>query len=106
MSKIEDEVCEKIQQRAEVGLKKYGTTMEREDFSDLDWMIYLQEELMDGAVYLQRMINNYQDMEARLEELEQRITAVEAAREAAINLLPKREFDEYLSQIEESEDYE
>ena len=67
MSKIEDEVCEKIQQRAEVGLKKYGTTMEREDFSDLDWMIYLQEELMDGAVYLQRMINNYQDMEAKLE---------------------------------------
>ena len=106
MSKIEDEVCEKIQQRAEVGLKKYGTTMEREDFSDLDWMIYLQEELMDGAVYLQRMINNYRDMEARLEELDQRITAVEAAKEVAINLLPKREFDEYLREIDEAEDYE
>ena len=106
MSKIEDEVCEKIQQRAEVGLKKYGTTMEREDFSDLDWMIYCQEELMDGAVYLQRMINNYRDMEASLEELDRRITVVEEAKEVAINLLPKREFDEYLSQIEESEDYE
>ena len=58
MSKIEDEVCEKIQQRAEVGLAKYGTTMEREDFSDLDWMQYLQEELMDAVVYLQRMMNN------------------------------------------------
>ncbi|MBU01668.1 MAG: hypothetical protein CME55_00085 [Halieaceae bacterium] len=77
MSKIEDEVCEKIQQRAEVGLKKYGTTMEREDFSDLDWMNYLQEELMDGAVYLQRMINNYQDALAELEELTKRVEHLE-----------------------------
>lgn len=58
MSKIEDEVCEKIQQRAEVGLNKYGTTMERDDISDLGWLIHLQEELMDGAIYTQRIINN------------------------------------------------
>ena len=77
MSKIEDEVCEKIQQRAEVGFQKYGTTMEREDFSDLDWMNYLQEELMDGAVYLQRMINNYQDALAELEELTKRVEHLE-----------------------------
>lgn len=77
MSKIEDEVCEKIQQRAEVGLEKYGTTMEREDFSDLDWMIYLQEELMDGAVYLQRMINNYRDALSELEELTKRVKYLE-----------------------------
>lgn len=77
MSKIEDEVCEKIQQRAEVGLEKYGTTMEREDFSDLDWMNYLQEELMDGAVYLQRMINNYRDALSELEELTKRVKYLE-----------------------------
>ena len=77
MSKIEDEVCEKIQQRAEVGLEKYGTTMEREDFSDLDWMNYLQEELMDGAVYLQRMINNYQDALAKLDNLTKRVEYLE-----------------------------
>tara|TARA_B100000287_G_scaffold230411_1_gene217076 strand:+ start:1250 stop:1507 length:258 start_codon:yes stop_codon:yes gene_type:complete len=77
MSKIEDEVCEKIQQRAEVGLKKYGTTMEREDFSDLDWMIYFQEELMDGAVYVQRMINNYQDALSELEKLTEKVKYLE-----------------------------
>ena len=77
MSKIEDEVCEKIQQRAEVGLEKYGTTMEREDFSDLDWMNYLQEELMDGAVYLQRMINNYQDALSKLDKLTKRVEHLE-----------------------------
>ena len=56
MSRIEDEVCKKIQARAKVGLNKYGTTMEREDFSEKEWLIYLQEELMDSIVYLQRII--------------------------------------------------
>ena len=58
MSRIEDEVCRKIQERAEVGLNKYGTTMEREDFSDLDWYIYLQEELMDACVYIERLLDS------------------------------------------------
>lgn len=58
MSRIEDEVCEKIQARALVGLEKYGVTMEREDFSLLDWLKYLQEELLDAVVYLQRTIND------------------------------------------------
>jgi len=66
MSRIEDEVCRKIQERAEVGLNKYGTTMEREDFSKLDWLIYFQEELMDGTVYAERMI---EDEKAAQEEL-------------------------------------
>jgi hypothetical protein len=56
MSRIEDQVCEKIQGRAKVGFKKYGQTMERTDFNFLDWLTYLQEELMDGIVYLERII--------------------------------------------------
>lgn len=59
MSRIEDNVCEKIQKRAEVGFKKYGKTMEREDFSFLDWLVYLQEELLDAVVYLERTIEDY-----------------------------------------------
>ena len=89
MSKIEDEVCEKIRQRAEVGLKKYGTTMEREDLSDLDWMIYLQEELMDGAVYLQRMINNYQDTAKKIT--------------MAVDLLPEKELKLYIEAVNNME---
>ena len=77
MSKTEDEVCEKIQQRAKVGLNKYGTTMERDDLSDLEWMNHLQEELLDGAVYLQRMINNYQDALAKLDNLTKRVEYLE-----------------------------
>lgn len=63
MSRIEDDVCEKIQARAAVGLEKYGTTMEREDFTLLVWLEYAQEEAMDFVVYLERLI----DMEKKKE---------------------------------------
>ena len=56
MSKIEDEVCRKIQQRAEFGLKKYGVTLERDDLSELEWLIHAQEEAMDLAGYLEVLI--------------------------------------------------
>lgn len=56
MSKIEDEVCRKIQARAEVGLSKYGVTLERTDLTELDWLIHAQEEAMDLANYLEVLI--------------------------------------------------
>jgi hypothetical protein len=56
MSKIEDRVVAKIQQRAEKGFQKYGTTMERTDLDLRAWLIHLQEELMDAAVYAERLI--------------------------------------------------
>ena len=57
MSKIEDKVCAKIQARAETGKKKYGVTMEREDLSNEEWLIHLQEELMDASVYVERILS-------------------------------------------------
>jgi len=56
MSKIEDQVCKKLQDRAEVGKNKYKVTMEREDLSVEDWLIHAQEEAMDLAVYLEKII--------------------------------------------------
>lgn len=58
MSKIEDAVADKLQKRAEAGLAKYGVTMERTDLSRLDWLIHAQEEAMDLAVYLERLIQD------------------------------------------------
>lgn len=58
MSKIENAVAEKLQKRAEAGLAKYGVTMERMDLSTLDWLIHAQEEVMDLAVYLERLIQD------------------------------------------------
>ncbi len=56
MSKIEEQVCEKILQRSEVGKKKYGVSMEEEVLSIRQWLIHLQEELMDAAVYVEKLL--------------------------------------------------
>lgn len=51
-------VRKKLFDRAELGLRKYGVTTERHDLSDLQWLIHAQEEAMDLAVYLERIIQN------------------------------------------------
>ena len=58
MSMIENTVAFKILERAETGLNKYGTTMERSDLSKLEWLIHAQEEAMDLVVYLERLIQD------------------------------------------------
>ena len=58
MSNVEEKVIQKIMERAERGQKKYGVTMERKDLSIVEWMVHLQEELMDATVYLQRLIDD------------------------------------------------
>ena len=67
MSSIEDKVCEKIQKRSEVGKSKYGVTMERTDLSTIEWLTHLQEELMDAAVYVERLLR---DLSAAIKEVE------------------------------------
>lgn len=57
MSLIEDKVCQLIQQRAAMGLQKYGVTMERGDLNTLDWLQHLQNELLDAAIYVERLKN-------------------------------------------------
>lgn len=66
MSRIEDSVAEKLLKRAEIGLAKYGVTMERTDLSHLDWLIHAQEEAMDLAVYLEKLIQEFAPEKIRL----------------------------------------
>lgn len=65
MSKIEESVINKIRSRAEVGEKKYGVTMEREDLSILDWLTHLQEELFDASIYVEKLINKVNEFKHR-----------------------------------------
>jgi len=58
MSRFEEQVCAKIRERAKVGKRKYGVTMEREDLNLHDWLTHLQEELMDAAVYVERLMED------------------------------------------------
>jgi hypothetical protein len=48
-------VIRKMYQRSQVGIRKYGTTMERKDLSYTDWLTHLQEELMDSIIYLEKL---------------------------------------------------
>jgi hypothetical protein len=48
-------VMQKFKSRAEVGQKKYGTTMDRTDLSIQEWMDHAIEESMDFILYLQKL---------------------------------------------------
>ena len=61
MSKIEERVIAKIRQRAETGERKYGTTMERNDLTLRQWIQHLQEELLDAAIYAEKILDTGQD---------------------------------------------
>ncbi|MAR83899.1 MAG: hypothetical protein CMF55_03805 [Legionellales bacterium] len=56
MSRVEEEVCKKLQFRAELGKEKYGVTVETAHLSKMEWLVHAQEEAMDLAVYLQKLI--------------------------------------------------
>ena len=55
MDKIVKSVIDKYADRSEVGQKKYGTTLEREDLTLVDWLKHLQEELMDATLYVEKL---------------------------------------------------
>jgi len=55
---IIEAVRDKLAYRSRIGIAKYGTTMARTDLSRRDWLIHAQEELLDGAVYLERLIQD------------------------------------------------
>jgi hypothetical protein len=51
-------VREALLRRSKVGLKKYGTTTDRTDLRQADWLRHAQEEALDLAVYLERLIQD------------------------------------------------
>lgn len=59
MNEIEESVIEKIRERRDAGRRKYGTTMERTDLSTRQWLIHAQEEAMDLAIYLEKIIREF-----------------------------------------------
>ena len=48
-------VMAKYAERSATGLKKYGTTLDREDLTLDQWINHLLEELMDATLYLSRI---------------------------------------------------
>ena len=54
---IVESVITQFKARSERGIDKYGVTLDRTDLSTLEWLIHLQEELMDATLYIERIKN-------------------------------------------------
>ena len=55
-------VIDQLYAREQAGLNKYGTNTERTDLDTLEWLQHLQEELMDGAVYIERLKGDVKEL--------------------------------------------
>lgn len=53
--KYVQQVKERFEERSQTGIKKYNTTLERTDLNLQDWLLHLQEELMDATLYIERL---------------------------------------------------
>lgn len=55
-SGTEQRVCEDISKRQQLGVSKYGTTVEQNPLKMREWLQHAYEECLDQAVYLKRAI--------------------------------------------------
>lgn len=53
---VTDEVIQDIKARREAGLKKYGTTLDRTDLTQKEWIQHAYEEALDLACYLKKIM--------------------------------------------------
>tara|TARA_R110000868_G_scaffold172683_2_gene408612 strand:- start:797 stop:970 length:174 start_codon:yes stop_codon:yes gene_type:complete len=53
MDKIVNQVIDQFKSRSELGIKKYGTTLEENN--DDDFLQHLKEELMDAVLYIEKL---------------------------------------------------
>lgn len=58
--KIVQKVVSDFERRSEVGIKKYGVTLDRGDLTTLEWLTHFQEELYDAILYCERIRQDLQ----------------------------------------------
>ena len=52
---IVESVINQFRQRSDVGIEKYGVTLDRTDLNRLDWINHAQQEAMDLILYLEKL---------------------------------------------------
>jgi GTPase SAR1 family protein len=71
-TKIEDpivlSVMGKFYKRSQVGIKKYGTTLDRTDLTMSEWITHAQEEAMDLVLYLERLKAEVKEYESKIRD--------------------------------------
>lgn len=48
-------VKERLEKQTEKGIKKYGTTVNPDDYDIIGWIEHTQDELIDAIVYLETL---------------------------------------------------
>ena len=56
MSNILDETIKDLYKREIRGLREYGTTMDRTDLSQQEWLQHAYEEALDLSLYLKKLL--------------------------------------------------
>jgi hypothetical protein len=56
MSKILYNIIDDLLAREDKGIKEYGTTMDRTDLSEIEWLQHAYEEALDLSIYLKKLI--------------------------------------------------
>lgn len=56
MSQVTEQVINDIQKREQKGIETYGTTMDREDLTQDQWLQHAYEEALDFVIYLRKLI--------------------------------------------------
>ena len=52
---IVNSIVTKFISRSDIGIQKYGQTLDRDDLKTVDWIQHVQEELMDAILYLEKL---------------------------------------------------
>jgi len=65
MSKILYTIIDDLLAREDKGIKEYGTTMDRTDLSEIDWLQHAYEESLDLSIYLKKLIKIKKDANAK-----------------------------------------
>lgn len=67
---IVDSVRQDLLNRSMVGVKKYQTTLDREDIDLLGWLRHQYEELLDAALYCKRAIKDLENPKIHIGKVE------------------------------------
>lgn len=62
---IVNSVISKFINRSDLGIKKYGVTLDRDDLDINEWINHAQEEHMDAILYLEKLKQQYQECKCK-----------------------------------------
>ena len=63
IDKVVESLVKKYQDRSNVGIKKYGTTLHENNHDD--FLVHLQQELMDASLYIEKLLSQLKDQNGK-----------------------------------------